>query len=66
MKGLKTPLSAPCVKPLIVVRPDARLRGDTLLCGNPVAVVTVTPVTEPGPPEDRGRVSDGVASLPLI
>lgn len=35
-------------------------------CGNPVAVVTLTPVTEPGPPEDRGRVSDGVASLPLI
>lgn len=56
-----------CGKPLNVVR---LLSGVHILrpgCrGDPVAVVTATPVTEPGPPEDRGRVGAGVASLPLI
>lgn len=56
-----------CVKSLNVVRlvsgVDILRRG---CCGDPVTVVTAAPVTEPGPPEDRGGVGAGVASLPLI
>lgn len=54
-----------CVKLLNGVHlvPRPLLRG---CYGDPVAVVTARALAEPGPPEDRGGVSGGVASLPLI